>query len=557
MGNRNSKSAPAEPIDNNKLYQAGSIIGIIIGLLFLIGVIIATYKYSPPSEIIIQTLKGATEKVSSTKSGILTELPWKYIIPGFLSLMCAYYFIYAMSYKNTKGQYRTDPTSVSQVESIQQSTISTILGTSASAAGTPSNGNSICSTLTASPIPVPFNLITTNANSAIGDARTLLNFRPLTVRLPGYINGPNGSTDGVFSPTFGINAALTLGARGFFFDIDYEDARPCVPAIIFRDNFGIKRSLNNGNIKMAITELASKAFTTNYDPVMIIIYLRRIPPGPKQQSKFFGAIAAALNPLSQYHLGQTDKGNFHNCRSESILFTSRITDYQKKFIVITNYDTSRLPARSNPKDNLDYWTNARIYEDPSGKSTALGSVTVAAPSAPPATALVGHISQLLNIGKKDEGTYQTQASGKFCIAIGSPDFAYTPTQVSKLMNTLGIQCVPLDVISLGINANHTDTIKYSQTPETNFVSLTKLTNMYNLTNEKDILSFWTYTGWSMKMINSGTAGNQGFQDYKEGFEEAAPVPPATPIPGFIIPKPIAPKKPSPKMNSNGGLVTIS
>jgi len=555
MGNRGSKPAkPAEPIDNNKLYQAGSIIGIIIGLIFLIGLIIAFYKYSPPSEVIIQTLKGATEKVSSTKPGLITELPWKYIIPVFLALMCAYYFIYAISYKTTKGQYRTDPISVSQVESIQQATISSILGTSASASGTPSNGNSICATLTASPIQIPFNTIITNANSAIGDARTLLNFRPLTVRLPGYINGPNGSTDGVFSPAFGINAALTLGARGFFFDIDYEDARPCVPAIIFRDDFGIKRSLNNGNIKMAISELASKAFTTNYDPVLIIIYLRRVPPGPKQQSKFFGAIAAALNPLSQYHLGQTDKGNFHNCRSESILFTSRITDYQKKFIVITNYNTSRLPTRSNPKDNLDYWTNARIYEDPSGKSTALGSVTVAAPSAPPAAALVGHISQLLNIGVKEQPTYQTQSSGKFSIAIGSPDYPYTPAQVSTLINTLGIQCVPLDVINLGINANHTDTIKYSQTPATNFSSLKDLKYMYNLTNEKDILSFWTYTGWSMKMINSGT---QGFQDYKEGFEEAAPVPPATPIPGFIIPKPIAPKKPSPKMNSNGGLVNIT
>jgi hypothetical protein len=64
----------------------------------------------------------------------------------------------------------------------------------------------------------------------------------------------------------------------------------------------------------------------------------------------------------------------------------------------------------------------------------------------------------------------------------------------------------------------------------------------------------------MKMITSGTAGTAtvaGFQDYKEGFEEAAPIPPATPIPGFIIPKPVAPKKPSPKMNSNGGLVTVS
>jgi hypothetical protein len=557
MGNSGSTPAPPPPapVDENKAKQAGIITGIILGVLLIIAVIIAIFKFSPPTEVITKALKGAAEGVSSAKAGGVSHIPWGTIIPVFLGIMSVYYFSIAFWYKYTKGQYRTDTLSVSKVVNIQQATVSTALGTTyPSAAGTPSNGVSVCATLTASPVPSPFDKIVTNSNSAIGDARTLLNWRPLTVRLPGYLNGPNGSTDGVFSPTFGINAALTLGARGFFFDIDYEDATPCLPAIIFRDDSGIKRSLNNGLITEAITELASKAFVTNFDPVMVIVYLRRVPPGTQQQSKFFGAIASALNPLSQYHLGQTDKGNFHNCRSESILFTSPITEYQKKFIVICNYDTSRLPSRSNPKDSLDFWTNARIYQDPSGISPGLGSVTVAAPSAPPAAALVGHIDHLLNIGEKDQPTYQAQSSGKFCIAIGSPDFVYTPAQVSKLLNTLGVQCVPLDVIGLGISAAHTNTMKLAQTPATNFSSLKTLNNMYNLTDEKDILSFWTYTGWSMKMISSGT---QGFQDYKEGFEETAPVPPATPIPGFIIPKPVPPKQPSAKMNSNGGLVSIT
>ena len=557
MGNSGSTPAPPapDPVDENKAKQAGLITGIILGILVIIGIIIAVYKFSPPSEVILKNLEKAAKGVSSAKSGGVNNAQWGTIIPVFLGLMSAYYFSIALWYKYTKGQYRANPVSVAQLLPIQEATISTALGTTyPSAAGTPSNGNSICATLTASPVPSPFSTITTNANSAIGDARTLLNWRPLTVRLPGYLNSPTGYPDGVFSPTFGINAALTLGARGFFFDIDYEDATPCLPAIIFRDNSGIKRSLNNGMITEAMSELASKAFTRNYDPVLVIIYLRRVPPGKTQQSKFFGAIASALNPLSPYHLGQTDKGNFHNCRSETILFTSPITDYQKKFIVICNYDTSKLPSRSNPVDSLDFWTNARIYQDPSGISAGLGSVTTAAPTAPPAVALVGHVDHLLKIGTNDQATYQAQSSGKFCIAIGSPDFAYTPAQVALLLNTLGVQCVPLDVIGLGISANHIATMKLSQTPATNFSSLTTLNNMYNLTNEKDILSFWTYTGWSMKMISSGT---QGFQDYKEGFEEAAPVPPAKPIPGFIIPKPVAPKQPSPKMNSNGGLVSVS
>jgi hypothetical protein len=152
----------------------------------------------------------------------------------------------------------------------------------------------------------------------------------------------------------------------------------------------------------------------------------------------------------------------------------------------------------------------------------------------------------------------------FSIAIGSPDYPYSPAEVSRLLNDLGVQCVPLDVVGLGISSNHLPTMNVGNA--TNLLrssgnsALKTLEPMYNMlpasaeSKSQDILSFWTYTGWSMKKIDGGT---QGFKDYKEGFEEAAPVAKATAIPGFIIPKPVAPKQPSPKMNSNGGLVTIS
>jgi hypothetical protein len=586
MGNTGSTPTPPpppppEPIDNQKLSQAGYIIGIILLVVVIILFIIVIFKFSPPAEVIKETLLGvvkgassAAKGASSTGSGRVSELPWGTIIPVFLGIMSIYYFSSAISFKYTKGKYRANLPSSSQLIIIQQSLISNALSslsaTPGSAAGSPSNGNSVCNAILTKQ-PASFGSIVTNDNSAIGDARTLLNWRPLTVRLPGYLNGEHGPSDGVFEPAFGIDAALTLGARGFFFDIDYEDAAPCIPFLIFRDNTGIKRSLNNGNIAKAIAEIASKAFVTNNDPVLIIIYLRRIPPGRVQKSKFFGEIASALNPLSDNHLGQTDKGNFHNCRSESTLFTSPITDYQKKFIVITNYDTSQLPTTKNPKDNLAFWTNARIYQDPSGISVGLGTGTPVAPAAPPVQAQVGHIDHLLNIGTNDQSKYQLQTSRIFSIAIGSPDYSYTPAQVGFLLNTLGIQCLPLDVIGLGISAAHIPTIAYANAQATNFENgplKTSLNPMYNMnpydsitktSTSKDILSFWTYTGWSMKMINSGTTGTKkdGFQDFKEGFEETAPVPGATPIPGFIIPKPVPPKEPSPKMNSNGGLVTIN
>jgi hypothetical protein len=50
---------------------------------------------------------------------------------------------------------------------------------------------------------------------------------------------------------------------------------------------------------------------------------------------------------------------------------------------------------------------------------------------------------------------------------------------------------------------------------------------------------------------------EGFQNYKEGFQETPLIEPIKPIQGFLIQKPVLPKKPSSTMNSNGGLVNIA
>ena len=53
-----------------------------------------------------------------------------------------------------------------------------------------------------------------------------------------------------------------------------------------------------------------------------------------------------------------------------------------------------------------------------------------------------------------------------------------------------------------------------------------------------------------------TVKRASYVNYNENFQDAAPVPLAIPIPGFIIPRSVVPKKPPPTTNSNGGLVSI-
>jgi hypothetical protein len=523
--------------DSEKMTVAAMALSIAAVIISIVVILIVVFKFSPQgptNSAALTGIKGLLKGFSGTSQ---TTIPWNIITVIILIILMVYYFSIAFWYRYTKGQYRSNQTDINTVTSIRNSDLGDITSM------TPTD-QSVCSALSANPRPAPYNLIN-NIKEGNGDQRPLVNWRPLTVRLTGYLGGANGATDGVFDMGSGVDKCLRLGARAFVFDIDFLDAAPCDPRVIFRDDKGIMRSLHTGSIKEGIDKIAAKAFAanggnTNYDPVLIILYLRRVPKGTNQQKSFFRNIAASLDSLSEFHLGQTDSGNFHNCRSEQVLFTTPIINYQKKFIVLTNFNTNNLTPTPNPKDNLDFWTNARIYLDNSGKSAALGEVTDVAPTSPPSYCEVGAIQQLLAVGASDQPAFQKSASNKFKIALGSPDYQYSVAQVNFLLNTLGVQCVPLDILTLSQSSEYIKTLKLKNTPPKT------LNDLANALNPSDILSFWTHGGWSWRLIPK-----------IEGFEEAAPVPPAVPVTGFTIPPPVAPKKPARSMNSNGGMVMIS
>jgi len=440
-------------------------------------------------------------------------------IPVLLVSLMILFFSLGAWYKNNYGTYRTQEDSINKLLAIRRQTLSSSIDPLAG------NDTSVCANLVSKTAPY---------SQIIERETALVNWRPLTVRIAGYLGGDKTQRDGVFDMVKGIQLALHLGARGFIFDIDYIDDKPCEPVVVNRDGAGVMRSLHTGSIKDGMTSLNQMAFSRNYDPVIVVIYLRRVPTSKSQKDTFFKAIASALDPLTTYHLGSTEQGNFHNCRSESDLFTSKITNFQKKFIVLCNYNTNLLPNTQNPKDNLDFWVNARLYVDESGKSSTLGEVTTTVPNGQIAYANIGATSQFLMIPDSEKDNFKEKSSNTFKVALTTSEYVLTTKEMSTLLNTLGIQCVPIDVVRLGDASCHINTvITKSQTPD--------LAALSNATNSKSTLSFWTYAGWSRKNI-------------KEGFESKIPV--SNPIPGFIIPESIAPKKPHPSMNSNGGLVSI-
>ena len=447
-------------------------------------------------------------------------------VPTIFVLLAILYFTMAFWYKNQYGTYRSESESIGNLLAIRRQTLQSAIGPL-----TP-NYESVSSNL----------LAKRGIYSQISEDMTaLVNWRPLSVRMAGYLGGIHTVRDGGFDMNVGIQLALQVGARCFVFEIDYLEDKPCEPCLIHRDDQAVMRSLHTGSIYQGMMALHNMAFNSNYDPVIVVVYFRRIPLGKTQQTNFLRAVAASLDPLSTYHLGSTEQGNFHNCRSESRLFTTEITNFQKKFIVLCNYNTNLLPSTPNPKDNLDFWVNARLYVDPSGTSALLGPITASVPNGQVAYAKVGAIQQLLQIPADAVGApvttnYNTNTSNTFTIALGSMEDTFTTAQLSTLLNTLGIQSVPMDILRLATTPEHVKTLSNNN-------AANSVNDLANATNPADPLSFWRHAGWSRKLI-------------VEGFENMKPVPVAGNIPGFIIPKTITPKKPPSSTNSNGGLVNI-
>jgi hypothetical protein len=514
--------------DNTK--SQASDFGITFGLVLgsaLVVIILPVYLYKNPDSL--QAVTGSLQKLG--KPGLSGELPGKmwgngmYIFFIVLIISC---FSFAAWYSLKYGSYTSTADSVNKLLTIRRHALGTI--TSA-----PSNKTSVCKNITDKNPGGVYSRISL-ANT------TLVNWRPLTVRLAGYLGGVDGPRDGVFDMDFGISNAIFLGARSFIFDIDYDDNYPCAPILLFQDASGIKRSLNTGSINDGMLALSKYAFhgdTSNYDPVIIVLYLKRVPSGNKQKATFYKAIAKALSPLSSDHLGSTEKGNFHNCISENRLFTSEILNFQRKFIILSNHNSIDLPTVENPKENLDFWTNARLHIDQSGKSSSLSKVIPSRDSASVSYATIGDASNLLLLTSEQQTTYSA-TTNVYKIAITpleDVNSVLSVTNLSILLNTLGVNSIPLDVLRQGAANCH-----QASTTVPDPTTLQDLAIGTSKVKTTDPLSFWSYAGWSRKYTETDSLAK--YADPK-------------PIPGFTIPSPVVPARPPPSTNSNGGMVSVA
>jgi hypothetical protein len=408
---------------------------------------------------------------------------WKYAVYAILVILMLTYAGLAFSYYQKNSMYTEDPKNVATLISIRRQDLSSAIDrlppveTSVIAS---SSGTAPWSSIPKNKIP-------------------LVNWRPLTVRLCGYLGGANGIKNGVFDMNYGITKALKLGARGFFFDIDYLEAAPCAPVLLYRDEQGYKRSLMSGSVKDGMTAIANNAFSNNQDPVLIFVYLRRVPKGPKQQNTFFTNLAKALQPLDSYFLKTTDAGNAYGLQSEATLFTTPITSFSKKCIVMINYNTTTLTGTG--QSNLNYWNNARIYQHTTGTGSSIGEITPAA-TTPQGYVQVADAKEILLMTAVQQAAFAETARAKFTIAIREPEYEYKSSDLEILLNILGVQCIPIDVLANGASPNRIKGIEELRAYVRKNLPL-KVSDLSidPTSSKKDPLAYWSFAGWSFKNMS--------------------------------------------------------
>lgn len=304
----------------------------------------------------------------------------------------------------------------------------------------------------------------TNLDTAMAtlptDQQLLINTAVQSVRLSGYL-GPY--ENGVFDEDKATRLALASGSRCLVVEIDRESDNPTKPVLVYRDGWGIKRSLNTGDLSKVAKSIAGRAFRADStgtppgvanDPLIVVLYFVSAPgpaQTPKDYIRFLAAAAEALQPLSSLLVGQTPSGDFRRQQQESQLFFYPANTFKNRILMFTNADTSAfrqlkalgMDYEIKSTQDLDLMIHARLYsrESPSG----LG-ISAAPTSTQSAAAVLTTANYWLTMPPDRLADAQSQTKKAWTLVL--PPVASEASSVSlkdglkKILTTYGVHTVP-------------------------------------------------------------------------------------------------------------------
>jgi hypothetical protein len=296
--------------------------------------------------------------------------------------------------------------------------------------------------------------------------KCLNNFYALGCRYTGYI-GP--IEDGYFDPTASVQMAVNAGCRVFVLDIDYID-KQCetgnyVPRIVVRDakgrmmiQYNNQYQLNNpaGEIRQVCDAINTYAFGSGCqnaeDPVIIVLYFLRTPPGDSRSNtvlRYYSAVAKSLEIFKNRLLSNEPTGGiFHRQRQEGILLRGSIKNYQGKVLIFSNAATSgfretKLTFASN--EDLDFLVNVRL----SYSQTKLGSTENDLTSFGILQSADDYM--VIPFTKKSEVIAQTRNKWTICLS-SNPSLPVSKETFQSITKTYGVQCVPANLFDVQASA---------------------------------------------------------------------------------------------------------
>ena len=338
--------------------------------------------------------------------------------------------------------------------------------------------------------------------------KALVNFAPLTVTQPGFM-GP--LVNGVFDEKNGVTQLIRAGVRCFVLSIDYHEepsmkpplyADMNMPCLLCRDSGGTIRSLNSGSIEKVSQIMSDTAFSSicpsPNDPLILILHFVRTPDKTTDQTAFLrycSQVAKELAPLTQYHLGQTPQGSYNRQSKQDDLLYTPLREIEKKVLIFSNLDTRlfrTVKPSYSPKEDLDFWVHLRLYKD---STNSLG-VTQNVTQNQMARGLVDTVNYFSTIPPENVATMVDKTRIRWSIALSDTGTNPSLENLTTLINTIGVQCVPLSIV----NADD---------------------------REKALVAAWKQSSW---------------------------LPKKKPI-RFTVPSTFTPAAPSPKLNANQGKIT--
>ena len=287
-----------------------------------------------------------------------------------------------------------------------------------------------------------------------------VNFYSLGCRFTGYL-GP--FEEGYFDPQNAVKLACDAGCRTFVLEIDYIDEcegeqQQYYPQIVVRDVHGrlrikansnepLCKSAQKDNIREVCQAIEQYAFTVSPDPIVIVLYFVRKPPGCYTSStvlKYYSRVAQALSPFQNRLITNVlEGGSFFRQKQEGRLLINKITDYNNKVLIFSNANTSGFRENNiyKPMEDLDFLVNLRLnYEQ-----TQLGCTENLSQGN---YGILQTVQDFLIVPKDREEEVMESTKLRWTICLEKdPSKTIEQDDYNKITDTFGVNCIPIQIFS--------------------------------------------------------------------------------------------------------------